>query len=583
MIHSDLLVSLVAALVAAFIGGFIAARLRLPPIAGYLVAGIVIGPSTPGFDADPDIAAELAEIGVVLLMFGVGIHFSLRELWAVRTIAVPGAIFQIACATALGIGVTMAFGWTFGEALVLGLAISVASTVVLLRALEDRGTVDSTEGHAAVGWLIVEDFFTVLVLVLLPSLAVTLGGESSSSGDDALLGIAEALAKAGVFVVAMLVAGSRLIPRLLAEVARTGSRELFTLSVLATALGVAAGSAELFGVSLALGAFLAGVIISESDLSHKAAAEALPMRDAFAVLFFVSVGMLFDPGALTDSYKEILALLGVVLLGKATAAYLIVALLGYSVRVGLVIAAALAQIGEFSFILMTVGTDLKIVSQEHTDIVLAVALISIIANPLVFGLVGPLEGWLRTRAPAAAVGRRQVNHPLPADGDAPLRNHAIICGFGRVGSVVASAIEHRNFRYVVVEENRRIVDSLRARGVPVVYGDAGHHLILARTHVEHARVLVVTVPHPPTARRIVGLARQINPRLDVIVRTHSARESSALELAGAGESVFAEWEVALELTRRALYRFGLSSREALTAVQRLRSRGPPRSIDDPLL
>lgn len=424
MAHSELLVTIVAALVAAFIGGLIAVRLRLSPIVGYLLAGVAIGPFTPGGNADAAIASELAEVGVILLMFGVGIHFSLRDLLNVRAIALPGAIVQITVATALGTAVALWWGWSFGEALVLGLAISVASTVVLLRALEGRGELETENGHVAIGWLIVEDLFTVLVLVLLPALAGPLGGEGGSGNVFATLAIA--LVKAVAFVLLMLFVGARVVPWLLGRVAGTGSRELFTLGVLAIALGIAYGSAEFFSVSLALGAFLAGAVVNGSDLSHRAAEDALPMRDAFAVLFFVSVGMLFDPAVLVDAPGRVLSILLIIIAGKALAAFLIVRLLRRPVTTGLVAAAGLAQVGEFSFILAGLGGALGIFPAEGTNLVLAGALLSITLNPFLFAAIDPLArrfGDVPTERhsdgepmPPAHDSRERPREPQIADG-----------------------------------------------------------------------------------------------------------------------------------------------------------------------
>ncbi len=411
MDHEPVLISTLAVgLVAAFIGGFIAQRLKLPPIVGYIVAGVVIGPFTPGLMADRGVATELAEIGIILLMFGVGIHFSFRDLLAVKNIAVPGAAGQIAVATLLGTGLGLAFGWSLGGALVLGLSISVASTVVLLRALVDRKELETAQGRIAVGWLIVEDLFTVVVLVLLPTIAPTLGG-TSGAVDSSLppaIAVALALGKAALFVALMVVGGARLVPRLLVIVAREGSRELFTLAVLAIALGLAFLSAEVFGVSLALGAFLAGAIVSESDMSHQAAADALPMRDAFAVLFFVSVGMLLDPSYLVSHPLEIAALLALILVAQPIVAFAIVAAFGYPIRVGLTVAAGLSQIGEFSFILGTVGLSLALLPPDGFQLIVASALISITVNPFLFGAIGGLEARLRRFAPLVRLMDRRA-------------------------------------------------------------------------------------------------------------------------------------------------------------------------------
>jgi CPA2 family monovalent cation:H+ antiporter-2 len=388
MHDSTLISTLAVGLSAALIGGIIAAKLRLPPLVGYLLAGLAVGPNTPGFVADSHIAPQLAEVGVILLMFGVGIHFAPRDLLAVRRIALPGAIGQVAVATLLGIGLAQWWNWTLGEGIVFGLALSVASTVVLLRALESRSAVDSEDGRVAVGWLVVEDLVTVLALVMLPALATVLGGTPLSESSRSLpMELAVTLAKVTLFAVLMLVAGVRIIPAVLAWVERTGSRELFVLSTLAIALGIAYAAYEFFGVSLALGAFLAGVVVNESELSHRAAEEALPLREAFAVLFFVSVGMLIDPGFLVDHFDRVALVALVIIVGKAVAALGIVRALGGNLSTGLMVAAGLAQIGEFSFILADLGIGLDLLPQEGRDLILAGALVSIALNPLVWRLI----------------------------------------------------------------------------------------------------------------------------------------------------------------------------------------------------
>ena len=403
---TDLIAAIAVGLSAAFVGGMIAFRLRLPQIVGYLLAGMVVGPFTPGFVADGEIASQLAEIGVILLMFGVGIHFSIGDLLAVRRLALPGAVGQVAIASSLGIGIALVWGWTFGEGLVFGLALSVASTVVLLRALTLYGKLDMPAGSVAVGWLVVEDLITVVALVLLPALVIPLGGTDPSGATEGnlVVDLAWTFGKVALFVVLMLVGGIRLIPWLLTRVERTGNRELFILATLATALGIAFGAAELFGASFALGAFLAGVVVNESELSHRAAEEALPLRDAFSVLFFVSVGMLIDPSSLIDNLDRLIPVVLVVMIGKAVAAVLLVRLLGGPVRVGLTVAAGLSQIGEFSFILADVGTSLDLLPDEGRELILAAALVSITLNPLLFQLIGPLAarfGEEATVAPAA--------------------------------------------------------------------------------------------------------------------------------------------------------------------------------------
>ena len=576
---TGLITTITIALAAAFVGGFIASRLRMPSIVGYLLAGVAVGPFTPGFVADGSVTQQLADIGIVLLMFGVGIHFSLRDLLAVRTIVVPGAIVHGLLITLIAVGLGFWWGWSLGGGLVLGLAISIASTVVLLRALGERGELDSPQGHIALGWLIVEDLRTVLVLVLLPSLAGSLGGSAvlthgAIGGDSVLLSALIVTGKMILLGALIIVVGNRLVPYLLVQVARVGSRELFTLGVLAIALGIAYISSEVFGVSLALGAFLAGAVVSESDLSHQAAADALPLRDAFAVLFFVSVGMLFDPSFLLASPLHALAVLLVILLGKPLLAAIIVLAFGYPIRAALTVAAGLGQIGEFSFILAAIGRGLGILPAEGYALILVGALLSITLNPLIFRAIDPIESWLRARPEIA--GRLAWRKPgdlarLPRDGEEVMpRGHAIICGFGRVGSVVGESLSRRGFRYVVIELSRRRVEALRAQGVSALYGDASNPRILDAANLSGARILVVALPDPAATRQIVEHARRIAPRLGIVARSHSAAERQYLYAAGAREVVVGETELALEMTRHALHRFGVSSTEILALLQSLR-------------
>ncbi len=576
MLHSDSLIfTLAVALVVALVGGFVATRLRLPAIVGYLLAGVAVGPFTPGFVANADIAHELAEIGVILLMFGVGIHFSLRELFAVRAIAVPGAVGQIAVATALGTAVALMWGWSLGSGLVLGLAISVASTVVLLRALSERGMLNSIHGHVAVGWLIVEDLFTVLALVLLPALAPALGG-ATSGGEHPLLAVLLVLGKVAVLAALLLVIGVRVIPWFLVQVTYTGSRELFTLAVLAVALGIAVLAAAGFGASLALGAFLAGVVISESDLSHQAAADALPLRDAFAVLFFVSVGMLFNPLFLMAEPLKVLAILTVVILGKGLTALAIVAAFGYPLRAGLTVAAGLAQIGEFSFILAELGRGLELLPEGGRSLILAAAIFSITLNPFVFRAIDPVETWVRRRPRLALLLERRGGQliKLPAEDQVERRRaHAVIVGHGAVGSLVAHALERRGFSYVVIDQNRRQVEELRRRGASAIYGDAANPVFLEHAGIAQARVLVVAIVDAPVTRHIVEQARRLNSRLSIVVRTHSESEREFLLEHEVDDVVLGEREVAAEMARYTLHRFGVSGPELRAMVQGLRQRG----------
>jgi CPA2 family monovalent cation:H+ antiporter-2 len=561
----------------AFVLGFAAHRLRLPPLVGYLLAGVAVGPFTPGFVGDAGLASQLAEIGVILLMFGVGLHFSLDDLLAVRKISLPGAVAQITAATVMGAVLARVWGWPWGQGVVFGLCLSVASTVVLLRALEQRGLVDSAEGRIAIGWLIVEDLAMVLALVLLPVLAGVLGGTPPEGGGSIAAAVAVTLAKVAAFLAVMFVVGRRAVPWLLARVARTGSRELFTLSVLAVALGVAVGAAGLFGVSFALGAFFAGVVISESDLSHQAAADALPFQDAFAVLFFVSVGMLFDPSVLVQQPLQVLGTVLIVLIGKSLAALAIVLAFRYPVRTALVVSASLAQVGEFSFILAGLGITLGLLTPEGQSLVLAAALLSITANPLIFGAATWLERRVRASPRLAAALERPAGAlaELPAGVDeAGLHGHAVLIGHGRVGAPVAHALERQGIPYVVVEQNREEVEALRARGMPALFGDASRPGILRHAHLERARLLVVSSPDAFQARLILDHAREVNPHIDTVVRTHSDEERAHLERTGVGRAVVGERELALAIIRYAFGTFGVREDMAAVAAETLQLPDP---------
>jgi CPA2 family monovalent cation:H+ antiporter-2 len=559
MHHETALIATIATgLGLAFVFGLLATRLRLPPILGYLLAGVAAGPFTPGFVADAGLASQLAELGVILLMFGVGLHFSVADLLAVRRIAIPGAIAQITVATGLGALVSHLWGWSWGTGLVFGLALSVASTVVLLRALEDRGILDSADGRIAVGWLIVEDIVTVLALVLLPALAGPLGGTPpTGAAAQANIGVTllVTLAKVAGFIAFMLVVGRRVVPWLLGRVVRTGSRELFTLAVLAVALGLAVGAATLFGVSFALGAFFAGVIVSESDFSHEAATNALPLQDAFAVLFFVSVGMLFDPLILLRQPLQVLAVVLIVLVGKSVASLAIVLGFRYPLHTALTISASLAQIGEFSFILAALGVSLGLLPAAAQSLVVAGALLTITLNPFVFRAVAPLGRWLRERAGLAAALERPAG-PLaelpPGVDEALLHDHVVLVGHGRVGGPLAVELARHGVPYVIVEQSRETAERLRGEGLPVIYGDATRPEVLAAAHLERARLVVVASPDAYQARAILDLARRLNPAVEVVVRTHSDAERSFLEAHGAARALVGERELAVSLARHAL-------------------------------
>ncbi|HKQ29656.1 MAG TPA: cation:proton antiporter, partial [Burkholderiales bacterium] len=476
MDHSVALISTIAAgLGLALIFGLIAVRLKLPALVGYLLAGIVIGPATPGFVADVGLSQQLSEIGVMLLMFGVGLHFSFGDLLSVRKIALPGAVAQIAVATLLGFAAATWWGWDFGASLVFGLALSVASTVVLIRALEDRGILESVNGRIAVGWLVVEDLAMILVLVLLPPLASSLVPSETPAQEGVLVTLAWTFGKLAVFVALMLIVGRRLFPWILALVARTGSRELFTLCVTAAAVGIAYGSSELFGVSFALGAFFAGMVMRESHLSFRAAEETLPLREAFAVLFFVAVGMLFDPMVLVEEPLRVAVVVAIVMLGKTLAAFVLVLAFRYPLNTALTVSASLAQIGEFSFILAGLGVVLKLLPPEGSSLILAGALISISLNPLLFRTIEPLQRWIRAHSELA----RRLERPddplaqLPMTVDpSRLTGHVLLVGYGRVGRRIAEGLLERGVPIVVAEQNREIVESLREKSVPAVSGDA---------------------------------------------------------------------------------------------------------------
>jgi len=577
----SLIATITMGLVLAFFGGLAAHKLRLPPLVGYLLAGVALGPFTPGFVGDANLASQLAEIGVILLMFGVGLHFSIKDLLAVRAIALPGAIAQIAVATASGVGLALLWGWGFGVGLVLGLALSVASTVVLLRALEQRNALDTVNGRIAVGWLIVEDLVMVLALVLLPALAGALGGDARGvaaqlSGGSVAMALALTIGKVALFVALVFLVGTRVVPWLLQLVARTGSRELFTLSVLAVALGIAYGSAELFGVSFALGAFFAGVVLSESDFSHQAAADSLPLQDAFAVLFFVSVGMLFDPGILVRQPLAVLAVVMLIVLGKSIAAFAIVLARGYPIATALTVSASLAQIGEFSFILAGLGVTLGLLPSEGRDLILAGAILSITLNPLVFATVDPLAAWIRARPRLSALLERSGDRlaTLPGkDRNTEWRGHAIIVGYGGVGEIIGGGLKAQGFPFVVVEEDRRRVEELRKRGLTAIYGDATAAGVLEAAGVDRARLLVLAIPQGFQKQRIIELARLANPHIETAVRTHRASEVAYLKDQGVGIAIMGTREVAFGLLRYALSRFGLPDDRVQAIVQTARAAG----------
>ncbi|WP_263146398.1 YbaL family putative K(+) efflux transporter [Pseudomonas sp. RIT-PI-AD] len=543
--HTPLIATLAVGLVLAFVFGTLAARLRLPPLAGYLLAGVICGPFTPGFVADQSLSVEISEIGVILLMFGVGLHFSLKDLMAVKFIAIPGAIVQIAVATLLGMGLAWWMDWSLGAGLVFGLALSVASTVVLLRALEERHLMDSKRGRIAVGWLIVEDLVMVLALVLLPALSGMLGGKAEEGADGNLaFDLLLTLGKVTAFIVLMLVVGRRVVPWLLAKVAGTGSRELFTLAVLAIAMGIAFGSAKLFDVSFALGAFFAGMVLNESELSHEAAENSLPLRDAFAVLFFVSVGMLFNPAILVQHPWPVLGTFLVIIVGKSIAATLIVLVFRHPLSTALTISASLAQIGEFSFILASLGVGLELLPEEGRDLILAGAILSIMVNPLLFLAIDRLQPWLERREGHRLKGG--THHAADVDEPPPIteRDHAILIGHGRVGRLVSNRLRELGIPLVVIEDGRDQIADLRESGFSAVLGNAAKQDVLERAQVKQARWLLIAIPNGFEAGEIAQYARSVNPGLEIMARAHFDAEVDHLQHRGADLVIMGEREIA---------------------------------------
>ena len=536
---TPLITTIVGGLVLAFLLGMLANRLRISPLVGYLVAGVVAGPFTPGFVADTNLAPELAELGVILLMFGVGLHFSLKDLMAVKSIAIPGAVAQIAVATLLGMGLSWTMGWSWMTGLVFGLCLSTASTVVLLRALEERQLIDSQRGQIAIGWLIVEDLVMVLTLVLLPAIAGMLEQGNASPtllAWDLLLTIG----KVAAFMVLMMVVGRRAIPWILAKSAATGSRELFTLSVLALALGIAFGAVEFFDVSFALGAFFAGMVLNESELSHRAARDTLPLRDAFAVLFFVSVGMLFNPMILIEQPLAVLGALAIVVLGKSIAAWALVTLLGHSRRTALTISVSLAQIGEFAFILAGLGISLDLLSEEGRNLVLAAAILSIMLNPILFSLLERYLDKTETAEEQTLEEAMAEEKQIPVD----ICNHAVIVGYGRVGSLLGQQLLEADIPLVVVENSRPRVEALREQGIRAVLGNAARAETMELARLDCARWLLLTIPNGYEAGEVVVAAREKRQDIEIIARAHYDDEVAYIMDRGANQVVMGEREIA---------------------------------------
>jgi CPA2 family monovalent cation:H+ antiporter-2 len=570
----QLILTLAGALAAALALGFLTQRMKLSPIVGYLLAGIAVGPFTPGFTADHGLAEQLAELGIILLMFGVGLSFHFKELLAVRRIALPGALGQIAAATALGVAAALWLDWGLNAGLVFGLAISVASTVVLIRVLSDSDELHTPTGHIAVGWLVVEDLFTVVVLVLLPALAG--GNTGREAGASPHIGIALLWAGLKIFALVGLtfIVGGRFIPWLLRKVAATGSRELFTLTILAVALGIAVGSSTVFGVSMALGAFLAGMVVGRSEFSLRAASEAMPMRDAFAVLFFVSVGMLFNPRLLIEAPGTVVATLGIVVLGKPLAALLIVLTLGYPVRTALSVAVALAQIGEFSFILAALGRNLGVLPDSAHDALVAAAIASISINPLLYRSIPGIERWLKRHPRLWAVldaphQRRRAQLGVSTGGE-PAQDvpTVAVIGYGPAGRTLTRLLRDNGIQPVVIELNVDTHRRLREERISVVYGDAEHPDTLRAAGLSHAQALIISAAGLPGLPEIVRQARTINPAVQILARATYLSEQPALLAAGANAVFTSEGEVALAMTEALLLRLGATPEQ----IERERER-----------
>jgi len=558
----DLIILLAVGFGVALFFGYIAARLRLPPLIGYLIAGIIISPNTPGVEADIHLANQLAELGVMFLMFGVGMHFSLNDLLLVRRIALPGAILQIAVATLLGIGVSMLWGWSFGSALVFGLSLSCASTVVLLKALGDRGLLDSVNGKIAVGWLLVEDLVMVLVLVLLPATAVLLGGKAPAGAEGNIwLTLGITLLKVIGFIAFMLIVGKRVVPIIMQFVARLGSRELFTLTVVAAAVSIAYGSYAIFGVSMALGAFFAGMVVKESDFSHRAEEETLPLREIFSILFFVSVGMLFDPHILIERPLHILAVIAIIMVGKTLAAMALVLFFRYPINTALTVGASLAQIGEFSFILATLGVSLGLLTLEAQNLILAGALFSITLNSFIFSAIEPVQRWIRERSHLARLLERSGDPlaMLPDEVDQSyLRDQVVIVGYGGVGRRITENLINQNIKVVIAEENREIVEKLRQANIAAVSGVATEPGVLIQAHIMHARLLVISPMDILDIHRIVDIAKQLNPQIQVLICAESKEEATVIRDEHIGEVFYAKEEMAKNMSHHILNQIQLA-------------------------
>ena len=561
-------ISVITTIAAAFIAalglGFLAEKIKVPALVGYLVAGIVIGPGTPGYIADTEIASQLSEIGIMLLMFGVGLHFSPSELFSVKRVAVPGALIQMGVTTSVGAGIAWLWGWGIAPSLIFGLCLACASTVVLLKSLEVRGELDTMGGRISVGWLVVQDLVTVLALVLLPPFAEIIGGSKSAANTASAAPVSlwwtvgSTLLLVGAFVALMFIVGKRVLPWLLWQVAKTGSRELFTLAVVTTAIGIALGAAAFFNVSFALGAFVAGTVMRESEFSHRAAQETLPLRDAFSVLFFVSIGMMVDPAVFLDQPWRILVVVFVVMFVNSACAVAIVIANRYPLSIALSIGASLGQIGEFSIILGGLALGLGLIQPEVMNLVLAGVLLSITFNTLLFKAVEPLRRWVLSRS---AVARRLDQRqdptsalPMSTDGKY-LEGQLVLVGYGRVGKRIGFALTERGIPYVIVEQSRERVEELREQGLAAVSGNLGDPEVLIQAHIARAAMLVIATPDTVHVRQMVETARLLNPAIEVVVRTHSEDESELLAADGFGKIFFGEEELAKGMVRHIFDRF----------------------------
>lgn len=564
MNHSVPLISTIAtALGLALLMGFIANKLKLPTIVGYLLAGVLIGPFTPGFVGNAEIAAELAEIGIMLLMFGVGLHFSLDHLLATSKVSLPGALIQITVATLMSLSVALLWGWNWSGALVFGLSLSVASTVVLIRALESEGLMGSINGQIAIGWLIIEDLAMVVVLVLLPLLADWIGSNEASGPVKHLWSTLGITALEIVsFIIVMLFLGRWLVPKLLWHIARTGSHELFTLAIIASALGIAFGASMLFGMSFALGSFFAGMIIRESKFSRRASEESLPFRDAFAVLFFVSIGMLFNPEIFISHPLQVLAVVGIIVIGKSIAAALLVLAFRYPLNTALTVSASLAQIGEFSFILASLGVQLKLLPQEGMELIIAGSLISIAINPFLFKAIKPIQSWMGSRGinleHFECSDDSLVQHPMSTD-EKFLTGQVVLVGYGRVGKRIERILARQGLPYVVIDQDRDLISQLRKRSIPAVYGEASEPNVLIQAHIARAGMLVIATSDTFRIRQIIHIAHQVNPKIEIAIRTQNEEEALLLKQELEGKFFFHERELAHGMIRHILNRFGMNS------------------------